>query len=1502
MAQPSASSRPTTTLDSKPTQPKPQKDGAKTLVDAVTAYQRRTARAERTAARNQPTDSSSAARPSLHPRSTDPDPSSDTRPRPQASPRRNQDAQLQRRDQSESQQGRSAGSPFPSRKNPASNRRGLLTPNESNSKLFDPRLDSVFTATKASSNDQSHNEIRSSTTAIKAQAQNNNHTLKIPPGNLNEDQESSQSNLSQASQGVSKNPPPHMRSATTQERGWKQKKTTIRGSVAEPRQLFDPRKHDPVRFASSQRPTELTTHKNSMLTPSSNGDHDPTTPYAYSPGNTQDDPTNEDEDNKNDLVVNLKHAYKRIVSLETALKDEECAAKAKEEELRAREIREGLKPSKNSSASLLRNNAQQKRHQEEYWVKLSKQHRELAETHQQFLEMALDPRLPPSMHALPQKYNTPSRLWQIGFHQLLERLRHALPTSINSSLLKNEQQSSQLLLEHMTDFIYFAYGFYTALLTEQRLLPFKNVWIEQLGDLARYRMAVAGLTSKLAAAIATTFNPIEVVQPSHKANTRRAEQDADNDQDDDESESGRERTRPRARRPQRLQEEGEPSMSGSQQSSRHDQSSQEESRSSQQPAPSPPQAIPEIVPPRPGGSIGLAALGDWDCEEQEIWRATAKDWYAKGLADNPATGRLHHHLALLSKGDELKTLYHYCKSLTAAHPYLPARESILPFFEQEHQARRSRPEVSINDLFVHLHGMLFTKIQLDDFDSELARFMERLTEDRFLSDKQGRSTRGTSRQSGDIIAQSTMSNASWAMMGTVNISAILQYGLEDGVIRAAELNGPKSHDIRSRHNNHRATAKGGGKPAPIAPQAILLSHSAVNPPAEQRKPTHSISSEEGVPSTGNGLDSSNTDQFDEEHKAIMIKRAAVNEADEENDPVVFVWAAKFTFEIFKEVLQQNRSEDVCPYLTIILTFIASFSQNGRVMKKLERFIPWDRLVIYFNHRIPNHVQARNTSSSSTLTVQETSNPSSLFKLNGYPLSEDWCLRGMEWAVKGLFGRGYWRQQKSNYGKVFIDLGDPIRELSIENKPKLTPKRPFIPNLPQIESELEAIIRLDEELEAEACQQLGGNGSTAVHARMGRIDCEEEQEFEEWDDKPTSSSPSCADRLKRIAVTAGWIASSVNTGIKLEASPIRSIFTISNALKQKISRWENEAKLEEEERMLAKAKITSIYHQNTRFDEETDDHIDEDNDEEEEDDDDPDDSELVKSLKARRRELKMILNQTKNVSNQVSVNSKPAGRKSHSGSFQRKLGQPTNHKNQLYNNNKINVLPGYTTLVFDTNILIGMLSIVKEILESEQFTIIIPLVVITELDGLKKRINDTEDLQSQKLGEEAFEAITFLESSIKTYAKILKIQTSKGNYLRDLSIRNEQINFQDSSSTTNRFITTNTARNLDDVVLRATSWQLEHFSNRLPSSTNLPSSSEVHNDGEQSETPEKVVLLTLDRNLRLKARARGILAADEKQIIYLVKHLTTRSDDRTHLHRNPQVGSGSITLHSQSLGS
>ena len=64
--------------------------------------------------------------------------------------------------------------------------------------------------------------------------------------------------------------------------------------------------------------------------------------------------------------------------------------------------------------------------------------------------------------------------------------------------------------------------------------------------------------------------------------------------------------------------------------------------------------------------------------------------------------------------------------MISVHPFTTARESILPLWSSQAQSRRQAPDSQISELFVLLHGMLFTNIQRDDFEGVLARFEEKL--------------------------------------------------------------------------------------------------------------------------------------------------------------------------------------------------------------------------------------------------------------------------------------------------------------------------------------------------------------------------------------------------------------------------------------------------------------------------------------------------------------------------------------------------------------------------------------------------------------------------------------------------------------------------------------------------------------------------------------------------------------------------------------------------------
>ena len=146
-------------------------------------------------------------------------------------------------------------------------------------------------------------------------------------------------------------------------------------------------------------------------------------------------------------------------------------------------------------------------------------------------------------------------------------------------------------------------------------------------------------------------------------------------------------------------------------------------------------------------------------------------------------------------------------------------------------------------------------------------------------------------------------------------------------------------------------------------------------------------------------------------------------------------------------------------------------------------------------------------------------------------------------------------------------------------------------------------------------------------------------------------------------------------------------------------------------------------------------------------------------------------------------------------------------------------------------------------------------MITELDGLRR--NDSA------LGNAAEIAVIFLESAISRYSRYLKVQTSRGNYLKDLTIRSENIDFAGELDSPGA-LSHDSARNMDDVILKAVGWQKDHFTNRLA----------LVNPGiDRKSVPAdaaKVILVTADGNLRLKARARGLDAVDEKGIVAMLE--------------------------------
>ncbi|KAF9691745.1 hypothetical protein EKO04_010308 [Ascochyta lentis] len=108
----------------------------------------------------------------------------------------------------------------------------------------------------------------------------------------------------------------------------------------------------------------------------------------------------------------------------------------------------------------------------DHWQALIALHRTLLHEHHDFFLASQHPSASPALRRLAAKYTMPARMWKHGIHSFLELLRQRLPAS----------------LDYMLAFIYLSYQM-MALLYET-VPAFEDTWIECLGDLGRYRMAI----------------------------------------------------------------------------------------------------------------------------------------------------------------------------------------------------------------------------------------------------------------------------------------------------------------------------------------------------------------------------------------------------------------------------------------------------------------------------------------------------------------------------------------------------------------------------------------------------------------------------------------------------------------------------------------------------------------------------------------------------------------------------------------------------------------------------------------------------------------------------------------------------------------------------------------------------------------------------------------------------------------------------------------------------
>ena len=255
--------------------------------------------------------------------------------------------------------------------------------------------------------------------------------------------------------------------------------------------------------------------------------------------------------------------------------------------------------------------------------------------------------------------------------------------------------------------------------------------------------------------------------------------------------------------------------------------------------------------------------------------------------------------------------------MIAAHSFETARESVLPLWSQAAQARRSDPDARAPELFVFLHGMLFTKIQLDDFSATLSRLLERFS----IEEPEERE---------------------WTMMAAVNVGALLEYGRPQGVLRRSGALG--------QVDRNPAAAMAAASKVKLARKAQADDRMEVD--GDERRRSSDLEAVQA-----------------QSPSAIQVSPVLSDTAASLEPPHAFKMAQELTFTMLAHALRSKR-DGPNSYVTIILTFLQTVLQHPEGLATLERAIPWSDLAAFLA-RAPrvssNHTQSDKLSKSSILS-------------------------------------------------------------------------------------------------------------------------------------------------------------------------------------------------------------------------------------------------------------------------------------------------------------------------------------------------------------------------------------------------------------------------------------------------------------------------------------------------------------------------------------------------------
>ena len=392
---------------------------------------------------------------------------------------------------------------------------------------------------------------------------------------------------------------------------------------------------------------------------------------------------------------------------------------------------------------------------------------------------------------------------------------------------------------------------------------------------------------------------------------------------------------------------------------------------------------------------------------------------------------------------------------------------------------------------------------------------------------------------------------------------------------------------------------------------------------------------------------------------------------------VFEHAQELTFSILKLLLDNPTSNlpgsPLNPYITVIMTYFTTILKQASVLTLLEKRIPWMELSRFLSKTFPNRSKLDKGAKSGNGTPQ---GPQLSRLVSGAPLPEDWCLRGMEWVGRRVYERGFWKSRTgaTSTGASYSGAPPPVTGSLLQSEMDvLSDHLSILNSAAGGTTSQDGLIESDDEEDLHK-----GVSGLGLH----------DDDSERVNNISTTTKSNDLDsplklaerRMARLAFSSTMLTRLVQGFdlVNVDQDQDRIEFVVRGDLRDKMESWRAEEERQREEEL---RRLEDLYQHDSGSDIDSDEFsdvssvssaIDSDGEDEE-----------IRQLKLRRKELRSLVREQKE--SEIAVKQK-------------------SEKSSIVDA----VVPGYTTLVFDTNVMLSSIEYIQAFIESEAWLCVVPL--------------------------------------------------------------------------------------------------------------------------------------------------------------------------------------------------